>query len=196
MVSRPTYALTLQPMARCPDDIRALRAMLKQLLRYYQLRCLSIRPTTRSQSFAERQKRGGATRRTRSRQGEIPMSNGDDYDSMYGSKYLAATELKAPTKATIDRVGKETFKKPGEPDRTKAVLFFVGAKKALAVNKTNADALAAAYGRDFDDWVGKRVTIKAEHTTFGGKRVLGLRLYSGTEVKPEHHDRVGGGGNA
>ena len=110
------------------------------------------------------------------------MGNGTDYDEMYGSKYLAATELKGPTKVTIDHVGKETFKKPGEPDRTKAVLFFVGAKKAMVCNKTNADVLASAYGRDFDDWEGKRVTIKAEHTTFGGKRVLGLRLYP--ELKP------------
>ena len=120
------------------------------------------------------------------------MQNGsDDYDSMYGSKYLAATELKGPTKVTIDHVDRVTFDKPGEAKRTKAVLYFVGAKKAMVLNKTNADALAAAYGRDFDDWLGKKVTIKAEHTTFGGKRVPCLRLYPIEELKPNSNITTG-----
>ena len=119
------------------------------------------------------------------------MSNGTDYDEMYGSKYLAATELKGPTKVTINHVDRVTFEKPGEVKRTKAVLYFVGAKKAMVLNKTNADALAAAFGRDFDDWPGKRATLKVEHTTFGGKRVPCLRLYPVEELKPNPNITTG-----
>jgi hypothetical protein len=34
-----------------------------------------------------------------------------------------------------------------------------------------------AFGKDFDDWVDKRITVKAERTQFAGKPVMGLRLY-------------------
>jgi hypothetical protein len=49
--------------------------------------------------------------------------------------------------------------------------------KPIVVNKTNALNLSEQYGKDFEEWVGKGVTVKAEPTTFAGKRVMGLRLY-------------------
>jgi hypothetical protein len=59
----------------------------------------------------------------------------------------------------------------------KVVLHLKGVRKPIIINKTNALALSEEFGKDFDTWVGKRVTVQAEPTTFGGKRVMGLRLY-------------------
>jgi hypothetical protein len=101
-----------------------------------------------------------------------------DFDELYGSKFLSAVDVKAPISVTIENVATETFQRlNGQPSQTKAVLFFRGGKKGLVVNKGNAATLAEAFGKPFAGWVGNRVTIKAEQTTFGGKLVQGLRVY-------------------
>ena len=108
-----------------------------------------------------------------------------DFDDLYGGRFLTAQDVKAPTEAIIERVEQEAFTRPGEPTRTKAVLYFKGGKKGLVINKTNANAMATAFGKNFSDWVGKRVTIKPEPTNFGGKPTQGLRLYPvNTAVPP------------
>jgi hypothetical protein len=38
--------------------------------------------------------------------------------------------------------------------------------------------LATAFGKNFDDWIGQHIVIKAEPTSFGGKPTKGIRLYS------------------
>jgi hypothetical protein len=101
----------------------------------------------------------------------------DDFDDLYGSRFLSATDVKAPVTATIERIDHESFARPGEPTRVKAVAYFKGGKKGMVINKTNANTLALAFGKKFADWPGKRVTVKAEPTNFGGKPTQGLRLY-------------------
>jgi hypothetical protein len=77
----------------------------------------------------------------------------------------------------IEEVEQQDVARQGERQRMKAVLHLKGVRKPIVVNKTNALNLAEQYGKDFDAWVGKRVTVKAEDTTFQGKRTKGLRLY-------------------
>src|SRR5262245_58691070 len=98
-----------------------------------------------------------------------------DYDDLYGSRFLAATDLKGPV--TVDRINYEQFTRPGEPTRTKAVIYFRNGKKGMVVKKTNAENMAAAFGKPFAGWVGNRVTLRAEQTMFGGKPTRGLRIY-------------------
>jgi hypothetical protein len=100
-----------------------------------------------------------------------------DFDDMYGSQHLAATDVKKPTTTEIEQVAKDDFAKPGERKKERAVLHFRGIKKPMIVNKTNALILAAAFGKDIDDWVGQRVVIRPERTTYGGKPTMGLRIY-------------------
>jgi hypothetical protein len=100
-----------------------------------------------------------------------------NYDDVYGSRFLAATDLKAPVTVTIEKIDYEQFARPGELPRTKAVVYFKNASKPMVLNKTNASTLASAFGKNFANWVGKRATIKTEPTLFGGKKTLGLRLY-------------------
>jgi hypothetical protein len=109
----------------------------------------------------------------------------DDFDDMYGSKYMAATDLKKPVIATIEQIDRDSFIKPGEKPKTKLVISVKGGKKGIVVNKTNALTLATAFGKDPDEWVGQRIVNKAERTTFGGKPVMGLRLYPAEEDIPK-----------
>jgi hypothetical protein len=100
-----------------------------------------------------------------------------DFDDLYGTKFLSATELKGPVTAVIESMTEESFIRPGERPQRKMVAHCKGAKKGLVINKTNALTLATAYGRDMQAWIGKRITVKAEPTTFGGRPTLGLRVY-------------------
>jgi hypothetical protein len=101
----------------------------------------------------------------------------EDFDDLYGSQYLAASDVKKPFVTTIETVDKMDFARQGERSKMKAVLILKGVKKPVVCNKTNALYLSEAFGKDFDDWVDKRITVKAERTQFAGKPVMGLRLY-------------------
>jgi hypothetical protein len=101
----------------------------------------------------------------------------EDFDDIYGSQYLAASDLKKPFTTDIEAIDQMDFARQGERPKIKVVLHLKGVKKPIIVNKTNALNLSEKFGKNFDDWGGKRVTVKAEPTTFGGKRVQGLRLY-------------------
>jgi hypothetical protein len=109
----------------------------------------------------------------------------ENFDDLYGSQYLAATDLKKPFTSTIEDIEQQDFAKQGERQRMKAVLHLKGVRKPIVCNKTNAISLAEAYGKDFDDWKGKRVKVQAERTSFNGKPVMGLRLYPADEEKPK-----------
>ena len=74
-----------------------------------------------------------------------------DIRSMYDSDYVAAWDLRGDTVVTIDRVeagtvghGKKVEKKP--------LVYFVGRKKALVLNKTNMATISNLYGHDAESW--------------------------------------------
>jgi hypothetical protein len=62
----------------------------------------------------------------------------EDFDDLYGSKYLAATDLKKPFTSTIEEVDRQDFARQGERQKMKVVLQLKSVKKPVVVNKTNA----------------------------------------------------------
>ena len=44
----------------------------------------------------------------------------NSYDGLYGSRFLAATDLKAPVNAVIERIEQETFARDGGPAQKKS----------------------------------------------------------------------------
>lgn len=44
-------------------------------------------------------------------------------------------------------------------DKAKAIMRFEETKRELVLNRTNAEAIALCFGRNIEDWVGKRVTF-------------------------------------
>jgi hypothetical protein len=99
------------------------------------------------------------------------------FDELYGSRFVAAADVKKPVVATIARVEEENFARDGAPPKRRAVLYVANGTKGIVVNKVNAGMLAATFGTDFPAWVGKRITIKPESALYNGKVVPALRLY-------------------
>ena len=106
------------------------------------------------------------------------MSHETEFDDLYGSKYLTAADLHGET--WLRRIGKvapvELKEKDGTTKR-KYLVYFEGVEKALVLNKTNAQKLAAAYGKDHSKWIGMEVELYAEMTGLGkeGVRVRPLK---------------------
>ena len=97
-------------------------------------------------------------------------------DEIFPSKYLKASDLTMPIVVTIDSAPLEVLKNPEGKEQSKVVLYFRGAKKALPLNITNWDAVAAICGEDTDDWPGGRIELYATRTQMGGKMVDCIRV--------------------
>ena len=73
------------------------------------------------------------------------MSNESDFDDLYGNKYFSASDLHGET--PHHRIGKVALVELKEKDgstKRKYLVYFEGVEKALVLNKTNAQKLAAA----------------------------------------------------
>ena len=107
-----------------------------------------------------------------------------NYKTAFGA-YLKAEDLQGKAiRVTIEHVALEDFK-GDKGNEKRLVVHFAGKDKTLLLNRTNADALAAIFGDDYDDWAGP-VVLYPDTTMFGGKRVpcLRVRAVKGA-VKPE-----------
>ena len=101
------------------------------------------------------------------------------FDDIYGSKYLSVPDLKGGTlRVKIGKVEVADLREKDGTTRKKLILFFNGQDKAMVLNKTNASALADAFGKNKDDWVGQRLEIYSEMTGLGkpGLRIRVLRV--------------------
>jgi hypothetical protein len=72
---------------------------------------------------------------------------------------------------TIDAIQQEQI---GGDD--KYVLYFLEEERGLALNKTNALAIADGYGKDTDEWSGRKVHLRKEKVAFQGGRVDAIRV--------------------
>jgi hypothetical protein len=112
------------------------------------------------------------------------MTEDSDFDDLYGSQYLAASDVKKPFTTVIKEVDKQDFARQGERSKVKVVLHLKGVKKPVILNKTNALNLSEEFGKNFGDWIDKPVRVQAERTSYGGKPVMGLRLYPEQKALP------------
>lgn len=99
-----------------------------------------------------------------------------DYRTMFDSEYLGAWDL--PRDATVTIAGVKAGQLVGEKGRTakKPIITFQGKQKAFAANKTNCRTIAAMYGTNTREWIGKRITLYATTTEFGGKQMDCIRV--------------------
>jgi hypothetical protein len=102
------------------------------------------------------------------------MTNETDFDNLYGSKYLGAADLHGETpRRKIGKVEVIELKEKDGSAKKKFAAYLAGVEKPLILNKTNAQKLAAAYGKDRSQWVGADVELYAEMTSLGKE---GVRL--------------------
>lgn len=78
-----------------------------------------------------------------------------DYETLYPGRFIRAADLKGQdVTLTFKSIAAEEI-----DGKTKAVCSFEGTKKQLVLNRTNAEAVKLMFGRETNDWLGKRVTF-------------------------------------
>lgn len=94
----------------------------------------------------------------------------------FPSDYLKAADLQdRNVRVAIDHVEMKDI-----GDDHKPILYFQGKDKGLVLNKTNANAIASAYGDDTDDWPGRELVLFPIMTEFQGKTVPAIRVRAPT----------------
>jgi hypothetical protein len=100
-----------------------------------------------------------------------------DYRTMFDSEYLGSWDLAgADRTVTIDRVEAGELTGQGGRRARKPIVYFRGKKKGLALNKTNAKVIAALFGADTKNWIGKLIAIYPTRTQFGAEQVDCIRV--------------------
>ena len=96
---------------------------------------------------------------------------------MFPSDFVKADDLngKDVTK-TIKAVTMDELTMAGGRKETRPVIRFSDAEKKLVLNKTNAVTIAGMYGKETDNWIGKKITMFPTETTFGSDTVDCIRI--------------------
>lgn len=116
-------------------------------------------------------------------------------DVMLGflSQYISAVELmgKQPVTMTIGRVALEKVAsmKIGDDEgngkeKDRVIIYFEGSKtgRGWLLNRTNAECIKELWGRETDNWIGKRITLHAMNVRVGPKMEPGIRVLGSPEL--------------
>lgn len=95
----------------------------------------------------------------------------------FPSDYLKASDLNGQAvTVTIASAELVEFGKNNDKE-SKLLIKFVGKKRGLICNKTNAKTIEKVCGSDdTDDWIGKRITIEPREVEFGSEMVWAIRV--------------------
>ena len=97
-------------------------------------------------------------------------------DQVFPSTYLKASDLQGrEITVTIDRAEMEPIGQ-GDKKENKPILYFRGKEKGVVLNKTNSFAIADAYGKNTDDWIGQQVILFCAWVDFQGRSVEAIRI--------------------
>lgn len=103
-----------------------------------------------------------------------------DYRTMFDRDYISHFDLDGKeVTVTISRVAAGELTANGGKKTKKPVVFFEGAEKGLALNKTNGKTIAGLYGTKTEDWIGKRITMFTTTTSFGSEVMDCIRIKPG-----------------
>lgn len=78
-----------------------------------------------------------------------------DYEQLFPGRFIKSADL-AGRDVTLEIKAVRSEEIEG---KSKAVLSFQGTKKEMVMNRTNAEAIKLMFGRETDDWIGKKVTF-------------------------------------
>lgn len=95
--------------------------------------------------------------------------------SAFQSKYLKAADLPEGRDVfvKIDDVQMEVMETQGDE---KPVLSFIGKKKTMVLNQTNANAISSVLGDDTEAWHGHSIALFTATTSYNGRTVPCLRV--------------------
>lgn len=103
-----------------------------------------------------------------------------DYESLFPGRFIKSADLQGKdVTLTIKSVKAEEI-----DDKMKAVIAFENTKKQMVMNRTNAEAIKLCFGRELDNWVGKRITIypAAMKDPFGDGEITALRVRGSPDI--------------
>src|SRR6266498_2954588 len=85
---------------------------------------------------------------------------------------LAGSEISLVITGYTVKEFEQTDEKTGNDYTVKKPIFsFAGTEKTLVCNNTNMGAIAYAYGKEMDEWIGKEITLYPTMVSFGTKQV-------------------------
>lgn len=105
---------------------------------------------------------------------------------MMDRDYLFAFDLQGrDCTVTIQKVTGGEIKGTGGKKSKKPLCYFRESKdgRPLGLNSTNCKVIAAMYGNDTAQWVGKRVTLYPTTTQFGSETVDCIRVRPGVPAE-------------
>jgi len=115
------------------------------------------------------------------------------WEQRFKGEYISAGEIgdRRPT-FTIARIGNvrmDDEKKKKEVD--KAVIWFKEIDRGWIYCKTSGHSMAAMWGKDDANWIGKRVTLYADpDIMFGADQVGGIRVAGSPDIDKEIKIRI------
>jgi len=105
-----------------------------------------------------------------------------DYRQMFKGEYVAAVEFQGKQPIlTVKSLALVTMENE-KGVRERGVIHFQETDRGWVLNRTNAEALAAMFGRETEAWVGKRVKLAAVEVQFGKERVPGIRVVGSPDI--------------
>jgi len=107
---------------------------------------------------------------------------GLDFDQLYPGKFLKAGLFLG--KDVILTIKKIELKELGteEEKETKVIASFAETPKQLVLNKTNGSCIKEMFGRNTDQWIGKRVTFFPAKVDYGDTD-LAIRVRGSPDLK-------------
>jgi len=107
-----------------------------------------------------------------------------DYDELFPGRFLKAGLFKGrPVTLTITDVEREKLPQDNGTVRDRGVISFKESKGLqLVLNSTNGQCLKAMFGRNLNDWIGKRVTFAPEKDRFGREVVDAIRVVGSPDI--------------
>lgn len=78
-----------------------------------------------------------------------------DYEKLFPGRFIKSVDLEGRD-VTLEVKAVRSEEIDG---KAKAVLSFQGTKKEMVMNRTNAEAIKLMFGRETDNWIGKKITV-------------------------------------
>ena len=91
-------------------------------------------------------------------------------EDCFPSKYLRAADISEPFADTVESVEMEEFETGSKP------VMVLADGRQIVLNKTRFSVLAAGFGSETDEWLGRRVEVSVEQITFRGQLVAAIRV--------------------
>ena len=104
---------------------------------------------------------------------------------LHPSRFLKSAEFKGKDVTyTVRAVELEELESDDGKKKTKGVMSFVETGKQLVINRTNSDCFKAMFGRETDNWRGKRVTFWAApfYDSFTKENTTAVRVRGSPDI--------------